>query len=132
MANKRKEKELSVKNFIILRWIIQLSEKMTEAIKDNGSNVFLNSFPVKVLVRGLHDFEIVYRINNTEEIVHTSKIISTIPLNSLVDILMPQVPLDIKLASDNLKYRGLILIYIVFDVPSIIKIIDIFPEENIL
>lgn len=130
---KQKEgKELSAKKFYYPKYgIIQLSEKIAEAIKDNGSNVFLNSFPVKVLVRGLHAFEIVYRINNTEEIVHTSKIISTIPLNSLVDILMPQVPVDIKLASDNLKYRGLILIYIVFDVPSIIKDNWIFfPEEK--
>lgn len=60
-----------------------------------------------------------YRKDGREHRLETDKVISTIPLTSLVKLVDPPAPREIAVAADSLTHRSMIFVYLILDRPKV-------------
>ncbi len=101
-------------------WMIY--EKIKERIGDGGA-VKLKSYPVKIIHK---DMEIRRVIVSGESFIQDIKpeyVISSIPITELVNLLEPRAPDEVLRASEHLKYRSHVSLFLTLDKTSI------FPDQ---
>tara|TARA_B100001250_G_scaffold387322_1_gene384581 strand:+ start:266 stop:1597 length:1332 start_codon:yes stop_codon:yes gene_type:complete len=101
-------------------------EKMKDYIGEN--NIRFDSPISKIIHNGEKIVEVVYGQSRSTNI---EKVISTLPLNILINAIEPSPPDQIKKLVNNIKYRGLKLCIIYLDMPFFTKNASIyFPESK--
>jgi protoporphyrinogen oxidase len=109
--------------------VAEISNKLAEYIKRNGNEILLNTVPVKIDTK---NHEITFKTNNvvTKTQVY-SNLVSTIPLEDFLPLLDPLPPKEVITATRALRYRNLILFYIVIAKKRLFEDSFIFyPEEK--
>ena len=86
-------------------------EQMAKKLQENQGNIFLNKVVKKVLVKNDKAYAIAFDNGEVREYDH---IISTMPLTNLVKNL-PNVPKEILNATEKLKFRNTIIVYLNID-----------------
>ena len=109
--------------------IVEISNKLADDIKKGGNEILLNTVPVKIDTK---NHEIMLKTNSGEsQIKPYSNLISTIPLQDLLALLDPLPPKEVIAAASALRYRNLILFYIVINKNRLFEDSFIFyPEEK--
>ncbi len=101
-------------------------EKMKDYIGEN--NIRFDAPVSKLIHNGEKIVEVVYGESRNTNI---EKVISTLPINILINAIEPSPPDRIKNIVNNIKYRGLKLCIIYLDMPSFTKNASIyFPESK--
>ena len=101
-------------------------EKMKDYIGNNS--IQFDSPVTKIIHNGQKIVEVVYA---NSRITNVDKVISTLPLNILINAIEPSPPKDIKDIVNNIEYRDLNLCIIYLDIPSFTENASIyFPESK--
>ena len=102
-------------------------QKIKEYIGDESFH--LKSQVKKILCKGNKIEKVFYGNSST---INVEKVISTLPLNTLIDIMDPEPSSEIKDAVNKIKYRDLSLCVIYLDMPFFTDNASIyFPESSI-
>ncbi|MBI5404050.1 MAG: FAD-dependent oxidoreductase [Ignavibacteriae bacterium] len=113
--------------------IISLSSAMRIAIEGKGGRILtlLSVDKIQIQQERVKYVEIT---NKGEKVrLDTDFLVSTIPINELVNRLSPVVPADVKKASDSIGFRSLILLYLVVGKDRILNDNWIFfPEKKFI
>lgn len=108
-------------------------DNLAISIKKNQGTIELNSSPTSIKIENNHASSIAYSNKEKNIISQTDLLISTIPVNELVFLLNPMPPKEILDAANSLKYKGMILVYIIIDKPKIMDDIwTFFPDKEVL
>lgn len=109
--------------------VVEISNKLVECIKKNGNEIVLNTVPIKIDTK---NHEITFKTDfGKNETQRYSNLVSTIPLQDLLPLLDPLPPTDVIAAARSLRYRNLILFYIVINKKRLFEDSFIFyPEEK--
>ncbi len=92
-----------------------LFENMAEAVRAQGSRVLFQS-PVTRLVRNGQRIErVVYQRDGREIDIECDAVLSTVPLPALAKMFDPPLPQSVRDAATRLRYRSLVLVYVVID-----------------
>lgn len=123
-----KNKENVDKFYYPINGIVTLCNKIKEQI-DNEIK-----FNEEILEIKHKDYQITSIHLKSEKLpIFINKIVSTIPLISLLEKFEPMPPKNIMRAVNNLKYRSIVLLFIEFNTPSITKDHWIyFPDKKII
>jgi len=109
--------------------IIEISNKLAEDIKRGGNEILLNTVPVKIDTKN-HESTLKTDSGMTK-IQPYSNLISTIPLQDFLALLDPLPPKEVITTARALRYRNLILFYIVITKNRLFDDSFIFyPEEK--
>ncbi len=106
----------------------QLSEALAEA--SGRENIHCNAEITGIRHRGgrIHSVQV-----NGNRWIGTDEVISTLPLNQLIEMLEPQPPERILELAGSLKFRDIILVAFFLHVPSVTQAATLyFPDKNIL
>lgn len=117
------------------RGIGNITSSMEESIRQNGGKIHTLSTAAKINLnsekRAVESIQI--KKNDSSETLKTDFLISTTPLPALIGLINPAPPDEVIKASKELKYRSLILLYIIARKPFISDCIGhYFPEEDFL
>ncbi len=96
-----------------------LSVCLGEAIAKRGGKIHLQSEVLEVLWHKQR-VEIVFRTNDGTEVTSGDFLISTIPINTLIEMLKP-VPVDLLDSARNLKNRTLLALFLMINRESVTK-----------
>jgi protoporphyrinogen oxidase len=89
---------------------MRIPERLTEDIRNSGSEVLLNSAVSRIQYHGPNDFEVFYVNQGQEKSVRGNAIVSTIPLGYLAQILVPECSSEVKEAANGLEFRDLVTV----------------------
>ena len=89
-----------------------LYEGMADEVRKAGNVIRLNTPVVRLEREGQRIARVVYKENGAEHTIECDDVLSTLPLPSLVEMMTPALPAEIRAAAAKLKYRSLKLIYI--------------------
>lgn len=107
----------------------QICEQMAVEITNNHGTITTNSQPEKIC---LENNKVKYIIVNGKEIA-TDFLMSTMPLSELVSAITPAPPKEVLEAAQGLKFRSIILLFLVVNKDKISDNIAIFfPEEEFI
>ncbi len=90
-------------------------EAIAKRIQKNNSEVFVNSFPTQIIHDDKTIKQIELNINGEMQIMQPSKLVSSIPINELINLLNPLPPEEILKAATNLKWRAQVYLFITLD-----------------
>ncbi|MDO8725116.1 MAG: FAD-dependent oxidoreductase [Candidatus Methanoperedens sp.] len=108
--------------------VIEISEKLAEKIEAKNKSILNKTVPVQI---DTQSNMVTVRNETGQTSVKYSSIISTIPIDELINLLKPKAPDTVILASKSLKHRNLVLIYMVIKQPRLFEDSFIFyPEEK--
>jgi protoporphyrinogen oxidase len=107
----------------------EISNKLAENIISSGNEILLNTIPVRIDTKNR---EITQKDNDgIVKIRGYSNLISTIPLEDFLPLLDPAPPQEVITAARSLRYRNLILYYLVINKDRLFEDSFIFyPEEK--
>jgi len=110
----------------------QISESMADAAKEQGASFHLDSDIVRIERDGNHVTAVVSK-GEGGEVRHESKqLLSTIPLTALVRLMQPAAPDDVVEAAKEIRFRSMILIYLVLETDQFTEFdAHYFPETSI-
>jgi len=99
----------------------QLYERICDRLYDQEQSILLNTEVISCHHNGSGITNIVLRDRNTgiESLTDCSHVISSIPLNLLVQQLQPSPPSEVILAAQSLQFRNTILVYLIVDGESL-------------
>lgn len=109
----------------------QLWDNIAENVQLDGVEIFLESEPTRVLVREGKIQEITYKTTKGEKVLDTSSsfVVSTIPVQRLVQILDGMPKEELERSSSRTKVKSMILVAFEFDLPKALPFRTIiFPE----
>ena len=99
-------------------------QRLLERIEEHGGQVCFKSPVVQVNHDGRERItSVLYRSGEYLQEVATEGLISSMPVTTLVSILDPAVPEEVRRAAEALKYRALLLVVL------IVKGKDLFPDQ---
>ncbi|OIO26076.1 hypothetical protein AUJ14_02940 [Candidatus Micrarchaeota archaeon CG1_02_55_22] len=126
------EKELSASTFFYPeRGFQEVSDKMVERITNNGGRVVTGATPTAIRHDGKAIIAVEYEAAGKKQSVEASHVISTIPIGELPPLFSPSAPADVVAAGKALKWRSIILVFMVVDKPRIMNENWIFfPEAD--
>lgn len=109
--------------------VLEISDKLAEKIKEMSNSISLKTNPVQI---DTENKEVIVRNKTGQEIsLYYSDIISSIPIDTLINLIKPKAPDTIITAAKSLKHRNLVLIYIVINQDRLFGDSFIFyPEEK--
>lgn len=96
-----------------------ISKKIAQKLKDNGVEISLKTKVKKIKIldsknkKGNKNFEVTYIENGKKRIHKSDMLLSTIPITEFVEIAEPSPPPSIISASNKLRFRSLIIMYII-------------------
>ncbi len=108
-------------------------EKIREIIINGKTGVInLNSYPLEIIHTKEKIAEVIVNINGKQEIIKPDYVLSSIPITEFVNLLKPEVPQDILIAVNTLKFRSHISLFITINKPLITNDQWIyFPDKEI-
>ena len=112
-------REISAKVFYYPKFGIgQLSDEMAHAVEKKGGTIFLSSQPSKIQLQDGKAKSISFSVKGSKgdaesQVVEPEFVFSTIPLSDLVSLFSPKAPEEVLNAASRLKYRSLILLYVI-------------------
>ncbi|MEW5896865.1 MAG: NAD(P)-binding protein [Nanoarchaeota archaeon] len=110
-----------------------LTDTLADKIKKNKGSFFLDSFPHKIFIKDNRVTEVVINEAGKEKNIKTDYLVSSIPLADLVNIIHPKPPEEILYSAKKLKYRSIIIFYIIVNKEKILSDNWIFfPEKEFL
>lgn len=93
----------------------KIFDRMCEEIRENGHRVILSSSTKRIEIRKDFACNIILSDGNSKDIkIECDTIISTIPIKTFIH-LISDVPSEVSISASRLKYRGLILVYLIID-----------------
>lgn len=108
-----------------------VTEQLAKEIKRNRSFIYTETTPTAIEVRDSTAVSVSFKTKEQERRVAVDQVVSTIHLVDLVSLIKPTPPQEIIDAAKNLKYRSLILVYLILNKP---KALDdhwiFFPEKK--
>ncbi len=93
----------------------QISAKMAEAAQANGARFSLETDIVRIERDANRVTAVVLREYGRELRRETTQVLSTIPLTALVRLMDPPPPPEVLEAARNIRFRGMILLYLVLE-----------------
>ncbi len=125
--------ETYVKQFLYPpKGIGQIPEQFAAEIAGRGVKILYEHSVESVRMEANRVSEIEISYNKKCQTLTCDEFISTIPLPALTRRMEPNVPRDVIAASEQLKYRALVLLYLIYDRDYGIRDTWLyFPEENI-
>ncbi len=109
----------------------KIGEAMSHRIQKNGGVIHLASPCKKIAIKDGKVESVSYGTDG--KTAQGDHVISTIPLPSLIKSINPEVTSEIRQAADSLKFRHLILMYLIIDKPQILEHIEVFfPDESVI
>jgi protoporphyrinogen oxidase len=96
----------------------RIVEKMAEVIKA-PHRLLLQTQPVAIHHQGGKIQSLTVQRGDSQETLKTSQLISTIPLDALVECLRPAAPGEVVEAVRKLRYRGLITVFLAMRRPKV-------------
>ncbi len=112
---------------------IRLSEKMAERILQNKGSVHLKAWPTELKLEGRRVTEVTYEKNGLRKSTSPDFVVSSIHLGQVVKLLRPVPPENVLQAAARLRYRGLIVLYLVVNKPRLFEDNWIFyPEKEVV
>ena len=108
----------------------EITDALTDRIHSRGGIIHLKSRVNKIAVEDQSVNEVSINKENKEIKLRADHYISTIPLQVLIKSITPSVPLSLLDASNYLKHRHLILMYLIVEQPRILDCIEIFFADN--
>lgn len=113
--------------------ISRLSENMVAKVRNAYGEVLLNSTPLAINLQNNKVESITIKKDNTPQEIESSFLVSTIPINQLIRLIRPECDKNILLAANSLRFRALVLIYLVINKERVSEDCWIFfPEERYL
>ena len=110
------KKEISARNFYYPKnGCAELSYKMAERAQKAGCRIETTALPSKVHVKGNRVTSVDYVQKGKTTSVNVSYLASTIYLNDLIPMMDPKPPQEVLTAAASLKYRSLILFFVVVE-----------------
>lgn len=99
----------------------QLYDLICDRLHEQKQSILLNTEVIGCQHNGLKITFIILRDRSTamEYVVNCSDVISSIPLNLLVQQMQPAPPLDVITAAKSLQFRNTILVYLIIDSGSL-------------
>lgn len=95
----------------------QISEALYTAANEAGANIMLGC-EVRRLMPGSESQQIEFMHQGQLQTVKAQHIWSTIPVTLLTRLVQPPAPGDVSAAARSLRFRGMLLIYLVLDTPQ--------------
>ena len=108
----------------------EITEALTERIHMRGGIIHLKSSVNRIVLKDHLVGWVSIQKGNQEIKLTGDHYISTIPLQVLIKSITPSVPLSLVDASSYLKYRHLILMYLIVEQPRVLDCIEIFFADN--
>ena len=93
----------------------QISEAYYRAAIEAGVSVKLGTTVSQVILTGDGPQSVRATSNNAHEDLPAQLVLSTIPVTKLVEAIHPQAPAHVLASAASLKYRAMILVYLVLD-----------------
>jgi len=93
--------------------LITVADRMMKEIRQNRGSLHLDTIPTAIDVKDSKITSITYKNRDGETKIAPEEVISTIHLIDLLSIIKPTPPQEIMAAVKNLKYRSLILVYLI-------------------
>ena len=111
-----------------------VAETLSKKIKNLKGTVHLQSIPTRIVLKKNHVESVTYKKNEKTIIIkNPERVISTIHILDLLNMITPRPPKEIFEASGLLQFRGLMLIYLFFDQERVLKENWIFfPEKKFI
>ncbi|MFN0109133.1 MAG: protoporphyrinogen/coproporphyrinogen oxidase [Blastocatellia bacterium] len=91
----------------------QISSALADAARSTGAEILHNSTVQKIHVGLPHVIE--FERDGQSQTIEADYVWSTIPITSLAGIVNPAAPAEVMEAGRNIKYRAMILIYLVLE-----------------
>lgn len=125
------KKELSATTFYYPRkGILDLSKKLADGILTNGGNIHLNKRVVRLRIE---KGRVISAENSDGTSLNADHFISTMPVTNLIKMICPMPSEDIVNAASLLKFKNLIIVYLVIRQERLFDDNWIFfPEDNYL
>jgi protoporphyrinogen oxidase len=130
-SNKR---EISAKTFFYpKKGIIEMSDRMGGEIRKNGGVVLTHS-SVKEIRLGKNKIQsILVEKDGVQSKIEPETVISTLPIGLAISMMRPKPPAKVLEAARNLKYRSLILVYLITSKRRVMRDCWIFyPEKEFI
>ena len=93
----------------------QVSEAMYNAARGNGAEIKFGSKVKEVVLENGRVRTVLYENETTEKAIDADYVWSTIPISVLARSLRPVPPEEVMLASSRLRFRAMILIYLLLE-----------------
>lgn len=94
-------------------------EELAQSVKNMGGRINLNSSIQKIIIKDGKMHAIAFTQNGSTKKIEYDGLVSSIPLYSLINLLEPAPSADIVECANRLKYRALILVYLVLEKKSV-------------
>jgi len=91
-------------------------ETIAEKIKSGGSNIITKSYPTLIehADNKINSVEVIDDKGN-KKIMHPKKVVSSIPITELINLLNPKAPKKVIEASEKLRFRAQIYLFLTID-----------------
>ncbi len=99
----------------------QLMDSLVVSIRSSGGDVRLGARVTALLGSGTPGYLVEYRQGRSQERATARMVCSTLPLPVLLRMLEPPVPTDVRSAGEGLRYRSLMLLYLLLDIPRALE-----------
>lgn len=110
----------------------QISEALYNAALNLGAEVKFNSRVKEIRLESNRVRSVLYENNSVVKTIDADYVWSTIPISILVKSLQPKSPDEITLAASRIKYRSMILVYLILDQDRFSEYdAHYFPESDI-
>ena len=110
----------------------QITERFAEAASDAGATIKLGAEITAIEIENGRARRIRYRENGEEKSQEFDHIWSTLPVSALARMIEPAPPPEIMAAAEAVRFRGMILIYLVLDTDRFTEYdAHYFPELNV-
>jgi len=92
----------------------QISDAYSQAAVEYGANLVLSEPVVNLEAPGQPDgqWTVVTQREHGQRSFHADKVWSTIPISSLAQLILPAAPAEVLEATETLRYRAMILVYL--------------------
>jgi len=133
-SRKKKDgKEISAEHFYYPKHggIGFISQKYTENIEKKHGKIILSALPVKISTKNKKAVSVTYKTESGLHELKTDFVANTIYLKDFVEMMEPKAPSKVITAAKNLKYRSLVLVYLIVNKPKVLKDNWVFfPEKK--
>ncbi len=99
----------------------EISERIANAVRDEGGQIFLNSRAVGVHKLANGGMRVRYDVNGEQREIDGEHVVSTISLNHFVKMLDPRAPREVLHSADALDYRSLMVLGMVTEKQDILN-----------
>jgi protoporphyrinogen oxidase len=101
------------------RGIGTLPDRLAEKVRAHGGRIHLNSRVISIEHAGGRARSVSYLHEGELRSLTADYVISSIPINNLVRGMQPAAPRAVLRATDGLKYRAMVFLYIMLDKPQV-------------